>query len=181
MTVSDIALSLIEQNPANICPPEIFDRLVSVEVRFYTFEKGESGGFIVVDRELEEDVSKLFEIMHFVQFPITSVIPISQFGWDDERSMLANNTSGFNYRTIAGMDRLSLHAYGRAIDINPRINPCKKGDVVSPPGGEYIRTRRGTFTPDSFVVRFLKRRGFIWGGDWKDPFDPQHFAKPFTQ
>lgn len=31
--------------------------------------------------------------------------------------MAADNSSAFNYRTIAGTDRLSRHALGRAVDI----------------------------------------------------------------
>ena len=55
------------------------------------------------------------------------------------------------YRNIAGTDRLSNHAYGKAIDIN-------------------------AFTDQSpEVVTCFKEAGFTWGGDWKTAYDPMHF------
>jgi peptidoglycan LD-endopeptidase CwlK len=98
--------------------------------------------------------------------------------------MMANNTSGFNYRMIAGTERLSNHARGRAIDINPLLNPCIRGDFVQPAGAAYDPSRPGTLTTDSPVTQFLKARGWIWGGDWasgrdgKPLKDYQHFEKP---
>lgn len=41
--------------------------------------------------------------------------------WDDDLSMIANNTSAFNYQLKTGGTTLSNHATGTAID----ITPCK--------------------------------------------------------
>ena len=51
------------------------------------------------------------------------MVRVSDYGGDDERSMAANNSSGFNFRTIAGPDRSSNHSFGVAIDLNPVQNP----------------------------------------------------------
>ena len=184
------SLALIRQNPAALCPPEIFDRQVAVPVRFHTFGRRQSAGFIVVDRELEEDVRGLFDLILRIRFPIASATPISfpPFFWDDDHSMALNNTSGFNFRVKYGrpvpaafgdidLDDLSLHALGQAIDINPFLNPWIKDGVIKPKGALYRPYRRGTLTPDSPVVLYLKARGWTWGGDWEDPKDYQHFQK----
>ena len=42
---------------------------------------------------------------------------------DDELSMEDNNTSAFNCREIPGTGPWSQHAFGRAIDLNPLLNP----------------------------------------------------------
>ncbi len=174
-------LSQEEQNPAAPCPPEVFERQVMVPVRFYTFGRRKSAGVIVVDRGVADEITELFDMIFAHRFPIASAIPISYppFRWNDERSMIANNTSGFNYRAIAGTNRLSWHALGRAIDINPWFNPLEKNGVVRPAGAErYDPTRRGAIAPDSFIVRFLKAHDWEWGGDWRDYKDYQHFQKP---
>ena len=175
----------LRQDPEAPCPQEILDRQVLVEVDFYDFDGEMAEGVIVVDRDLERDVSALFEKIFDDGFPIVSAIPVAdlEFEWDDDRSMAANNTSGFNYRlvtdTIGGTagKRLSAHALGRAIDINPLLNPYIKEGVIKPEGAVYDPAMPGTLTADSFIVRFLKERGWTWGGDWMSLKDYQHFEK----
>ncbi len=170
----------VVQNPANICPQDIIERLTVVPVSFYSFDDREETGSVVIDRDLAGDIEELFALMLREKFPIRSVVPISdvRFDWDDERSMQANNTSVFNYRFIAGTAKLSNHARGRAIDINPLFNPFIKGDFIQPKGAVYDPSRAGTIATDSFIVAFLKARGWTWGGDWTDRKDYQHFEKP---
>jgi peptidoglycan L-alanyl-D-glutamate endopeptidase CwlK len=170
----------LKQNPAFPCPQEILDRQVLVEVDFYDFDGETAEGVIVVDRDLEGDVNELFELIFTDGFPIASATPVAdlQYEWDDDRSMAANNTSGFSYRTVTGGGRLSAHALGRAIDINPLLNPYIRGGVTKPEGAVYDPTRPGTITADSFIVNFLKSRGWMWGGDWIELKDYQHFEKP---
>lgn len=64
--------------------------------------------------------------------------------------MSDNNTSAFNYRTIAGTDRLSKHGQGLAVDINPRYNPCvrtKNGiTTVEPQNGSTYVDRNADFS-----------------------------------
>jgi hypothetical protein len=178
----------LAQNPEAPCPQEILDRQVLVEVDFYDFDGDVAEGVIVVDRDLARDVRELFERIFADGFPIATATPVAdlQFEWDDDRSMRANNTSGFNYRPMTGAHaaaatdsskRLSAHALGRAIDINPLLNPYIKGDVVRPEGAVYDPARPGTITADSLIVNFLKDRGWTWGGDWSSLKDYQHFEK----
>jgi peptidoglycan L-alanyl-D-glutamate endopeptidase CwlK len=101
-----------------------------------------------------------------------------KYGWSDDESMAANNSSGFNYRYIAGTDKLSQHAYGRAIDINPLFNPYIRGDVVDPPGGVYDPSRPGTLVAGDAIVQAFEARGWTWGGRWDTRKDWHHFEKP---
>lgn len=76
---------------------------------------------------------------------------------------------GYNWRRIAGTDRLSAHSYGIAIDLNPalggywRWTGATEGDV-----GPYRNK-----LPWELVMS-MERRGFIWGGKWHH-FDGMHF------
>ena len=97
--------------------------------------------------------------------------------------MAANNTSAFNYRQISGSSgKLSLHAYGVAVDINPRQNPYVRGKTVLPAAGsEFLDRRRlqpGMIQAGDVVYQAFVKRGWRWGGDWTSLKDYQHFEKP---
>jgi hypothetical protein len=75
----------------------------------------------------------------------------------------------FNWRNISGTNRLSIHSYGAAIDVNATLGGYwkwsgqKQGNV-------------GAFEnkiPEE-VVEAMERFGFIWGGKWHH-FDGMHF------
>lgn len=151
-----------------------------LEVPYVDFDGLEKKGVIVVHQDVAPDMEALFEEMRRRRFPLASVLPASdpRFGWNDEAMMSANNSSGFNYRTIAGTNRLSYHACGRAIDLNPALNPYIRDGRIEPPGATYDLSKPGTIGPDSFIVAFLESRGWTWGGRWTDPIDYQHFQKP---
>jgi len=166
------------------CPPEIEKKLRLVEVLYYSFDGKIHKGQLVVDRKLVRDVRKVFKIALKEKFPITSVIPISHEKFfkdgkwnDDDQSMLANNTSAFNYRVVTGGTTLSNHSYGFAIDINPMQNPYIKNDKVLPPGAVYGVNQIGTLTPDCRLVKTFLRLGWEWGGNWETLKDYQHFQK----
>jgi poly-gamma-glutamate synthesis protein (capsule biosynthesis protein) len=58
---------------------------------------------------------------------------VDDFGGDDERSMLADNTSAFNCRLVPGTSAWAQHAYGLAVDINPLENPEIRNGQADPP------------------------------------------------
>lgn len=162
-------------------PWEIRKHLVVLDIPYYSFDEDQHVGQQVVHQDIATDILWIFRELLKREFPIASMVPSAAYGWSDERSMMANNTSGFNYRCIVGTDRLSMHAHGLAIDINPAQNPCYSNGVWVPLGARYDPSAPGTITADSIVVVLFRSRGFLWGGNcWKDgPFDPQHFFKPF--
>lgn len=170
------------------CPEEIRKSQKIVTVRYYSSGNSIHQGQLLVDGELEKDIMAVFELALQQHFPIHSVIPISDKRfrkdgrWDDDLSMEANNTSAFNYRSITGSSsRLSKHAYGRAIDINPFQNPYIKGDTILPEGAEYDPNVDGTLTPGHPVVHAFLRLGWEWGGNWTSCKDYQHFEKPLNK
>lgn len=158
-------------------PLAIRRNLVITEVEYFSFDGKRHRGQLLIHKDLEKDIREIFSVILERKFPIGKVIPIVRYGWSDEKSMLDNNTSAFNYRNVAGTNRLSNHAYGTAIDINPYLNPYIKGKYISPKGSEYNPEIPGTITADSFLVKEFKKRGWTWGGDWKSLKDYQHFEK----
>jgi peptidoglycan L-alanyl-D-glutamate endopeptidase CwlK len=158
-------------------PNKIKEELSLVKVKYLGFDKQLHQGELVVNRKVADEVKTIFMKLLTVKFPIEKVIPISAFGWDDEKSMKDNNTSAFNYRVIKGTDRLSNHSFGLAIDVNPLLNPYVKKNSVEPEGAVYNPTIPGTITENSQIVKIFKSYGWHWGGDWKKGKDYQHFEK----
>jgi len=178
---SNITLSEALRKPA---PPEFKRKQRIVDVLYYSFDGKIHRGQIVIDRRLVRDIQQVFQSALETKFPINSVIPISHDRfhkngvWNsDNQSMLANNTSAFNYRKVTGGKSLSMHSYGFAIDINPVQNPYFKGSIVLPEGAIYNPVAPGTLTAASPIVKTFKRLGWGWGGEWKSLKDYQHFEK----
>jgi hypothetical protein len=177
-------------------PAELVKCLAAREVNHFDSQGTLRKGTIVISKDLADEVEAIFgEIRQWNErhspesrFPLTSVIPISdaRFHWSDSASMAADNSSAYNYRKIQGSSQLSLHALGRAIDFNPRCNPYvkfKKDDapLVEPRGATYDEEAACALsrkTPQGrFVIQAFLRRGWRWGGDWRNPRDYQHFEK----
>jgi len=164
----------------NRFPANIVRKMEVVTVDYVGFDGTWRFGQIVVHKDLATEVQAIFQEIRASGFPLKTVIPIAKFGWNDDASVAANNTSGFNYRTKIGAGwrskTLSRHALGRAIDINPMLNPyvprSGKGKEMYTPG------QPGVLSASSPVVRAFKRRGWQWGGDWRGNKDYQHFEKP---
>lgn len=168
------------------CPAEIRDSQVLISVRYWGFDEKIHEGQLLVHRDVVKDIQEIFEIALKNKFPIYQVRPFSLKNfyvngiWSDDESMAQNNTSAFNYRTIAGTTRLSNHAWGRAIDINPVQNPYVRDDYIAPPNAVYDKTQKGTLTGKDCVSKAFLERGWIWGGNWQDRKDYQHFEKPIS-
>jgi len=158
-------------------PVEIKKQLTIIDVLYFGFDEKIHKGQLVISRLLSGEVKEIFDRILAARFPIEKVIPIVKYGWDDNKSMQDNNTSAFNYRVIAGTGELSNHSYGTAIDINPKLNPFIKGKTILPKNGSYNKSEKGTLTPESVVVKLLKKKGWTWGGSWRSRKDYQHFEK----
>jgi hypothetical protein len=165
------------------CPLYIKNRQILISVKYYSFDNKVHQGQLVIDRDLEDDIKFAFQEALREKFPVNSVIPMSHISfrrnrlWDDNLSMEANNTSCFNYRTITDSQGLSLHASGRAIDINPMQNPYIRGNKILPVNSNYNPYIRGTLTGENIIVRSLVSRGWEWGGNWTALKDYQHLEK----
>ncbi len=158
-------------------PLEILDQQVLITVIYWGFDSKPHRGQLVMHHDLVEDVQTIFEDLYAMHFPIEKVIPIVVYGWDDDASMADNNSSGFNYRFINHTKTLSNHAFGMAVDINPRINPYFTRYGTYPTNGNYNPIRPGTFVRHGPAVEVFTSRGWIWGGNFQSNKDYQHFEK----
>lgn len=176
--IIDSNLTFEEAIKGTKAPKEVIDSLVLLNINYYSFDNKIHTGQIIVNKAVAEDTKFIFNLMLENRMPINKMIPIVKYSWNDNKSMEDNNTSAFNYRFVAGTTRLSNHALGRALDINPQLNPVFYSDgKKSPDNGYRDTTKSYTFTPDHFVVKELKKRGWRWGGDWNTLKDYHHFDK----
>lgn len=175
--VVDSELSLEEALSGVTIPETIKHELTIITVYHYSFDNLLHQGQLVVNKKVADDVIKIFNYIRESKFPVEKVIPLNEYKWSDYKSMEDNNTSCFNYRFVSGSRVLSLHAYGSAIDINPRLNPYIKNKTKIPANAAYDPEAPGTLTSDSELVKEFKKLGWSWGGDWKSIKDYQHFQK----
>lgn len=148
-----------------------------IEVRYLNFSGDIKTGKIVCHKSISKDLLEIFDRILEIKFPIYSISPVSEFSWDDMESVRANNSSCFNWRFVIGSNKLSDHALGLAMDINPMENPWVHPSAHVIPGRKYDLEQKGTIEKGSQVVDIFKEYGFKWGGDWRNP-DYQHFFKP---
>ena len=158
--------------------------LVFIKLLYWGFDQAEHTGCLIIHRKLAQDILEIFYELYLHHFPVEQVRPIYEFDNDDDASMEANNTSAFCCRAITGRPGIfSQHAFGQAIDINPRINPYVKESknlVLPPSGREFVDRKKptiGKITPGSLVHTLFSKRGWDWGGNWRDLQDFQHFEK----
>ena len=161
-------------------PEEIRANLVLIGVPYLSFEGVVEEGHLVVHTDLADEVETIFTLLLTEKFPLEKVVPVNAYEWGDERSMRDNNTSCFNYRLVADTFFVSNHSLGRAIDINPRLNPQFANGKTYPSTGTYDTQVPGTITAGSAPVRIFEAYGWEWGGRWSERTDYQHFQKPPT-
>jgi hypothetical protein len=151
-----------------------------LQVRHWGFDGDVREGRLVVHEDWAEKLVGVFRALYDAQFPFRSIELIDAFGADDEASMMADNTSAFNGRYVAGTRVWSMHAYGQAIDINPVENPWVSGGNVSPENGRRYVDRAlrapGMIHADDVVVQAFASIGWKWGGYWNGTKDYQHFS-----
>jgi hypothetical protein len=141
-------------------------------------------GELVVAAAYARDVVGVFHELYDARWPIRRMRLVDAYGGDDDRSMVADNTSGFNCRRVKGSKEWSAHALGAAIDLNPVQNPYLTGSAVAPLAGRRFaeldrsagaRVPEGTIRSGDVVVRAFAAIGWTWGGSWAEP-DFQHFS-----
>jgi D-alanyl-D-alanine carboxypeptidase len=138
-------------------------------------------GELIAHRDHARRILVVLKKLFQARYPIQRLRLVDAYRADDDRSMAANNTSGFNCRRVSGTSRWSEHAFGRAIDLNPLRNPyVTRGGRVSPPAGRPYanRARRaaGMIHGGDAVVRAFAAAGWRWGGYWSGSRDYQHFS-----
>lgn len=156
--------------------------LRAVAVTYWGFDHAAHAGTLVVNTAVVRAVVVVMKNAYRARFPIRHITPIAAYGGDDNASMAADNTSGFNCRAAvaSGPRHWSMHAYGEAIDVNPVENPYELNGRVRPPDGKPYTNRHdkrpGMAVPDSSLVRAFDQVGWGWGGRWSSSPDYQHFS-----
>lgn len=156
-----------------------------LQLSYVGFDGRAREGELVVAARHADDVVTVFERLFEARWPIRRMVLVDEYDGDDDLSMAANNTSGYNCRRVAGTDRWSNHAYGGAIDINPVQNPYVQGSSFVPenaaefafvPRGPRARVDRGVIHAGDVVVDAFTDVGWEWGGTWTGSKDYQHFS-----
>jgi len=163
------------------CPVPLRD-LRFVRVRYWGFDRQAHWGRLVVHADVARKVAGIFGRLYEVSYPIRRMRLVDAYGADDRTSMEHDNTSAFNCRWRAGQPGVwSQHAYGRAIDVNPRENPYVWSGGVSPwNGAPYVdrsNHRKGMIYHGDAVWWAFRNRSWEWGGDWTSVKDYQHFSR----
>ena len=156
-----------------------------LQILHYDYDGQVRRGELICNKAIAGDLLDIFRQLYEAHYPIASVRLIDDFGADDEYSMRMNNTSCFCFRAVAGSSKLSKHAQGLAIDLNPLENPCVKvrGEktIVQPATAMVFVDRSRSFahkiTRKDLAYRLFIQHGFRWGGAWRSVKDYQHFEK----
>jgi len=169
------------------CPKRSALRLL--EIPYIGFDGTPRQGQMIVASDVADDVLKVFSRLYKQKFKIERMELVHKFDGKDIVSRKNNNTSAFNCRTVTGASRLSEHARGHAIDINPVQNPyVRRGKVIPDAGHAYKKPsqrkwkKRGKKIPGLVytrgpVVQEFAKIGWKWGGRWRSLKDYQHFSK----
>ena len=156
-----------------------------LRVPYINYEGQTCEGELICNKAIAEDLLYIFRRLYEARYPIASIRLIDDFGADDELSMRANNTSCFCYRPVNSSNKLSRHALGMAVDLNPLENPCVRqrgGRVIVQPATAAKHVQRSHKAPhqidrNDLAYKLFTERGFRWGGAWRSVKDYQHFEK----
>ena len=157
------------------------DDLRLLTLSFWGFDDAPHIGSLVVRAPVAGAVVDVFHRLFDHRFPIRRMEPVDVFGGNDDASIAADNTAGFNCRNAvaSGPPHWSAHAYGEAIDVNPVENPYLEGGQVLPPAGAPYANRAvvrpGMAEPGNALNAAFAAAGWSWGGIWASP-DYQHFS-----
>jgi hypothetical protein len=163
-----------------------YEDLRHVVVLHYNFEGEVTQGELICNQAIAQDLVEIFFELFRNEYQIEKIRLVDEYKADDVASMADNNTSCFNYRVIAGTEKLSRHALGMAVDINPLYNPYityeKDGtENISPEEAAPYADRSSSFAykidEDDLAYKLFTAHGFTWGGFWNNSKDYQHFQK----
>lgn len=162
--------------------PVTLEQLSYVTVSFWGFDGRAHTGELMVDATQAERFVGAFQALFDARYPIEEMRITTPADLDAPPTGDGNNTSAFECRPITGRGRSSWssHAFGRAVDINPFMNPYISGDLVLPElATSYLdraKVRPGMLADGDGVVTAFRNIGWAWGGLWTRPTDYMHFS-----
>ena len=93
--------------------------------------------------------------------------------YPDLKQYLENIGGSFNWRKIAGTERMSMHSFGITIDINVKYANYWRW-AVSDKSEDGKRAIVYKNRIPMQIVKIFEANGFIWGGKWYH-YDTMHF------
>ncbi|MEV1239411.1 M15 family metallopeptidase [Nonomuraea sp. NPDC052129] len=163
------------------CPVSYQD-LRLITMTYWGFDDKAHTGELVVRKTVTGDVVKVFGKLYAMRYPIKQMRLVDVYKGDDYDSIDADNTSAFNCRAATGSSNWSNHAFGEAIDINPRENPyvTASGSTAHPNAKKFAKRPakgEGVINSGDRVVKAFASVGWGWGGEWSGTRDYQHFSR----
>jgi hypothetical protein len=158
--------------------PVALSGLRVLRVRYHGFDGRVHTGRMVVNAQAAAPLARAFRTLYGLRFPIrrVGVLPVG-----------ADTTASFSCRQAVpspcsggtGTGSWSMHAFGLAVDVNPRENPyvgC--GQSRDPATRRFFnrsRHRKGMVT--ARAIQAFGAIGWGWGGSWVgDTKDYMHFS-----
>jgi D-alanyl-D-alanine carboxypeptidase len=158
-----------------------------LNVRVLGFDGKPYRGQLVVNEAQVSKLATVFRRLYALRFPIRDLTLGGNYGSVSERARHGDASGSFECRQAVpspctggkGTGTWSMHAYGEAVDLNPRENPyvgCGMSrDRTALSYMNRSRVRRGMVTPA--VVQAFASIGWGWGGSWSGSTkDYMHFS-----
>lgn len=165
--------------------PVLLSQLRVLSYRYRGFDKKVHTGQIVVNAKVAAPLSTVFAKLYRMRFPIREGAFASMYGphanqnGDVTASFECRNAAASPCNKSANSHHWSMHAYGEAVDLDPRENPyvgC--GMTRDKTARSYLNRswhRRGMVTPA--VREAFASIGWGWGGSWSGSTkDYMHFS-----
>jgi len=168
------------------CPVSLSDlRVLTVTHR--GFDKHNHGGQLIVNKNAAPRLAAVFHRLYQLHFPIRHMSIKSMYGPRSHQPKDGDVTGSFECRDAVpspctggrSTGHWSNHAYGLAVDLNPRENPYVGCGMSRDPTAQSYRNRSrhrpGMVT--SAVISAFGSIGWGWGGAWAgDTKDYMHFS-----
>src|SRR5574343_181368 len=132
--------------------------ICKLNIEYIDFIGDKKTGVLEVHKDVKDEVLNIFNELKDINFPIFQIKTVDNYEFDDEKSVIANNTSGYNFRFVKGTTKLSDHAVGLAIDINPKQNPW-----VHPSALNLFKGEKGTIELGDDIINIFSKYGWSWG------------------
>ena len=168
------------------CPVPL-SQLRLLTFTYWGFDRHVHTGQIVVNETAVEPLAKVFRRLYAMRFPIRDARLASTYGPARVRPKIDDVTASFECRQAVpspctggtGTGSWSEHAYGEAVDLDPRENPYVGCGMTRDKAAlSYVdrsHVRRGMVTPA--VVAAFASVGWGWGGSWSGSTkDYMHFS-----
>jgi D-alanyl-D-alanine carboxypeptidase len=168
------------------CPASL-SQLRALHVTYWGFDGRPHAGGLVTNEAAAEPLAKVFQRLYALRFPIRHLTIADAYGPAAKQPKDGDISGSFECRDAVpspcssgkSTGHWSMHAYGLAVDLNPRENPyvgC--GQSHDPAALAYMnrsKLRKGMVTPA--VVEAFHSVGWGWGGSWTgNTKDYMHFS-----